>query len=71
MKEQKELGKNDFSRFPAEPGDQTRLHLVHDGGVRKGRITINRFVELTSVAGQDLRPVPQKGTIAPGSDADM
>src|SRR5262249_1827912 len=45
MKEQKELGRSDFSKIPnGAPGIETRLHLVHDGGVRKGRISLNRFV---------------------------
>jgi dihydropyrimidinase len=73
MKEQKELGKNDFSKIPnGAPGIETRLHLVHDGGVRKGRITINRFVELTSTSPAKIFGLfPKKGTIAPGSDADI
>src|SRR5216684_2473174 len=49
MKEQKELGKDDFSKIPnGAPGIETRLTLVHNGGVRKGRISLNRFVELCS-----------------------
>src|SRR5258706_8445622 len=49
MKEQKELGKNDFSKIPnGAPGIETRMSLVYDGGVRAGRISPNRFVELTS-----------------------
>src|SRR5438034_7380110 len=51
MKEQKELGKKDFSRIPnGAPGIETRMHLMHDGGVRKGRISLNRFVELTATS---------------------
>src|SRR4029077_1129113 len=49
MKEQKELGLNDFSRIPnGATGTETRLSLGSDGGYRTGRITLNRFVELTS-----------------------
>ncbi len=46
---EKALGKDDFSKIPnGAPGIETRLTLVHDGGVRPGRITMNRFVELCS-----------------------
>src|SRR4029078_12495167 len=40
MKEQKELGLNDFSKIPnGAPGIETRMSLVYDGGVRAGRIS--------------------------------
>jgi dihydropyrimidinase len=73
MKEQKELGKGDFSKIPnGAPGIETRLHLVHDGGVARGRISLNRFVELTSTSPAKIFGLfPKKGTIAPGSDADI
>jgi dihydropyrimidinase len=73
MKEQKTLGKNDFSKIPnGAPGIETRLSLVYDGGVRTGRISLNRFVELTSTSPAKIFGLfPRKGTIAPGSDADI
>jgi dihydropyrimidinase len=73
MKEQKELGTNDFSKIPnGAPGIETRMSLVYDGGVREGRITLNRFVELTSASPAKIFGLfPRKGTIAPGSDADI
>ena len=73
MAEQKELGKNDFSRIPnGAPGIETRLTLVHDGGVRHGRISMNRFVELCSTTPARMFGLfPRKGTIAVGSDADI
>src|SRR6202790_2539055 len=73
MKEQKELGRNDFSRIPnGAPGIETRMSLVYDGGVRSGRISLNRFVELTSTSPAKIFGLfPRKGTIAPGSDADI
>jgi dihydropyrimidinase len=73
MKEQKELGLNDFSKIPnGAPGIETRMSLVYDGGVAAGRITLNRFVELTSTAPAKIFGLfPRKGTIAPGSDADI
>ncbi|MDQ5857171.1 MAG: dihydropyrimidinase [Acidobacteriota bacterium] len=73
MKEQKELGRNDFSKIPnGAPGIETRMSLVFDGGVRTGKITLNRFVELTSTSPARIFGLfPRKGTIAPGSDADL
>jgi dihydropyrimidinase len=73
MKEQKELGRNDFSKIPnGAPGIETRLSLVYDGGVREKRISLNRFVELTSTSPAKIFGLfPRKGTIAPGSDADL
>ena len=73
MKEQKELGKNDFSKIPnGAPGVETRMSLVYDGGVRPGRISLNQFVELTSTSPAKIFGLfPRKGTIAPGSDADI
>ena len=73
MKEQKTLGKNDFSKMPnGAPGIETRMSLVYDGGVRTGRISLNRFVELTSTSPAKIFGLfPRKGTIAPGSDADI
>ncbi|MEP6783803.1 MAG: amidohydrolase family protein, partial [Acidobacteriota bacterium] len=72
MKE-KHLGDNDFSKIPnGAPGVETRMSLVYDGGVRKGKITLNRFVELTSTSPAKIFGMfPKKGTIAPGSDADI
>ncbi len=73
MKEQKELGRSDFSKIPnGAPGIETRMSLVYDGGVRTGRISLNRFVELTSTSPARIFGLfPRKGTIAPGSDADI
>ena len=73
MKEQKEIGRNDFSKIPnGAPGIETRMSLVYDGGVRTGRISLNRFVELTSTSPAKIFGLfPRKGTIAPGSDADI
>ena len=73
MKEQKELGRGDFSKIPnGAPGIETRMSLVYDGGVRTGRISLNRFVELTSTSPAKIFDLfPRKGTIAPGSDADL
>jgi dihydropyrimidinase len=73
MKEQKTLGVNDFSKIPnGAPGIETRMSLVYDGGVRSGRLSLNRFVELTATSPAKIFGLfPRKGTIAPGSDADI
>jgi len=73
FKEQKELGLDDFTKIPnGGPGVEHRMSLVYNGGVAGGRISVNRFVELTSTAAAKLFGLfPRKGTIAVGSDADI
>jgi dihydropyrimidinase len=73
MKEQKELGKDSFAKIPnGAPGIEQRMGLLWDGGVRPGRIDINRYVQITSTAAAKIFGLyPKKGTLAPGSDADV
>jgi len=73
FKEQKELGKDDFTKIPnGGPGIEHRLSLVYTGGVHGGRFSANRFVQLVSTAPAKLFGLyPRKGTIAVGSDADL
>ena len=73
MKEQKELGRDDFSKIPnGAPGVEHRVPLIYNGGVIENRISLNRFVELTSTAAAKMFGLfPKKGTIAVGSDADL
>lgn len=73
MKGQKDLGTESFAKIPnGMPGVETRMYLMWDGGVRTGRISPNRFVEITSTAPAKIFGMfPKKGTIAPGSDADV
>jgi len=73
FKEQKELGRDDFSKIPnGGPGVEHRMSLIYNGGVVAGRIDVNRFVELTSTAAAKIFGLfPRKGTIAVGSDADI
>ncbi|HET8810982.1 MAG TPA: dihydropyrimidinase, partial [Gaiella sp.] len=70
---QKDAGKDDFSQIPnGGPGLENRLHMIHHFGVGEGRITLNRMVELLSTNPAKLFGLyPRKGTIAPGSDADL
>ena len=73
MKEQKELGRGDFSKIPnGAPGVEHRMSLIYHGGVMENRLSLNRFVELTSTAAAKMFGLfPRKGTIAVGSDADI
>jgi dihydropyrimidinase len=70
---QKSLGKDDFSKIPnGGPGLENRLHMIHEFGVRGGRISLNRMVELLCTNPAKLFGLyPRKGTIAVGSDADI
>ena len=73
FKEQKELGLESFTKIPnGAPGLENRMSVVYDAGVVQGRISLNRFVELTSTAAAKAFGLfPKKGTIAVGSDADI
>jgi dihydropyrimidinase len=73
FKEQKELGRDDFTKIPnGGPGVEHRLSLIYSGGVHGGKFSANRFVQLVSTAPAKLFGLfPRKGTIAVGSDADI
>ncbi len=70
---QKTMGKDDFSKIPnGGPGLENRLHMIHEFGVRAGRLTLNRMVELLATNPAKLFGLyPRKGTVAVGSDADL
>jgi len=54
------------------PGVETRLPLLFSEGVGKGRISLQKFVALTSTNPARLYGLyPRKGTIAIGTDADL
>lgn len=69
----KELGKGDFSKIPNGcPGIEDRMLVLYTHGVRGGKFSINRWVELCCTNPAKLFGMyPQKGVIAPGSDADI
>jgi dihydropyrimidinase len=70
---QKDAGKDDFRQIPnGGPGLENRLQMIHHFGVREGRITLNRMVELLCTNPAKLFGLyPRKGTLAVGSDADV
>jgi dihydropyrimidinase len=69
----KELGSNDFTKIPnGLPGIEDRLPIVWSYGVKTGKITPNQFVALTSTNPAKIFGLyPRKGSISPGSDADL
>ena len=73
FKDQKILGKDDFTKIPnGGPGIENRLQLIYHHGVNSGKLSLNRFVELTSTTPARLFGMyPKKGEIAAGSDADL
>ena len=73
MWEQKLMGKDDFSKIPnGHPAIENRMELLFSEGVATGKISLNKYVELTSTnAARIFGMYPRKGTIAPGSDADI
>jgi len=62
-----------FTKIPnGMPGLELRMPLVYSAGVRTGRITLAQFVALTATNPARIHGLyPRKGTIAPGSDADL
>ena len=71
--EQKLMGKNDFSKIPnGHPAIENRMELLYSEGVHKGKITLNKFVEVACTNPAKIFGMfPRKGTLAPGSDADI
>jgi dihydropyrimidinase len=72
MKEQKELGLGDFSKIPNGIGTvEHRVDLVYQG-VADGKLSVERWVEtIATTPARMFGLYPQKGVIAPGSDADI
>ena len=70
---QKDAGKDDFTKIPGGlPGVESRGILLWSEGVAKGKITAEQMCSLLSENAAKLYGVyPQKGIIAPGSDADL
>ncbi len=68
-----EGARRDFTKIPnGGPGIENRLQLLYHYGVRQQRLTLNRWVEITSTAPAKMFGLyPRKGAIAVGSDADI
>ncbi len=71
--EQKAMGKDNFAKIPnGHPAIEHRVEFMYSEGVKKGKISLNKFVEVCSTnAAKIFGMYPKKGTIAIGSDADI
>jgi dihydropyrimidinase len=70
--EQKKMGLGDFSKIPnGAPGTEVILPVLYSEGVLKGRITLERLVEVFSANPARIFGLPSKGAIEPGKDADL
>jgi len=71
--EQKEQYRDDITRMPMGlPGVETRNTVFYTDAVANGRLSVERFVELTATnIAKMLGLYPQKGTISVGADADL
>jgi dihydropyrimidinase len=73
MWQQKQMGEKDFSKIPnGHPAIENRMELLYSEGVHTGRISLNKYVEVACTNPAKIFGMfPRKGTIAPGSDADL
>jgi dihydropyrimidinase len=71
--EQKRLGLGDFSKIPNGLAViQHRLPMLWEHGVRSGKLSMNRLVDITSTTIAKIFGLyPRKGSIAAGFDADL
>ncbi len=69
---QKDKGSADFRQAPGGmPGIETRLGLLHEYGVRRGRLSLNDWVRICSTRPAEIHGMNQKGRVAVGYDADI
>ena len=73
MLEQKKMGEEDFSKIPnGHPAIENRMELLFSEGVHKGKISLHKFVEVTSTNPAKIFGMfPRKGSIGIGGDADL
>jgi dihydropyrimidinase len=73
LADQKTLGLGNFAKIPnGAPGIENRMQLIFHHGVNAGRISLERFVEVTAEAPARIFGMfPKKGVVAAGSDADI
>jgi dihydropyrimidinase len=66
------FGKDDYKKIPnGAPGIETLLMVVHSEGVAKGRISLERMVDVLSTGTARMFGLKDKGEIAVGKDADI
>ncbi|MBI4731282.1 MAG: dihydropyrimidinase [Chloroflexi bacterium] len=72
-KGQKDLGRDNYEKIPSGlPGIESRLSLLYQYGVRMGRLSLERWVEVCSTNPAKIFGLyPRKGSLEPGADADM
>jgi dihydropyrimidinase len=72
-REQKELGRDDFTLIPnGLPGAEERAMALWTLGVREGQISENQFVAaLSTNQARIYGAYPRKGALVPGADADI
>ncbi|WP_425538212.1 amidohydrolase family protein [Microaceticoccus formicicus] len=70
---EKNKGLDDFTKAPGGiPGVEERVRVIFSEGVMKGRITLNRFVEIMSTNPAKIFGMyPKKGSLVVGTDADI
>lgn len=70
---QKLMGEKDFSKIPnGHPAIENRMELLYSEGVHKGRISLNKYVEVACTNPAKIFGMfPRKGSLSPGSDADI
>jgi dihydropyrimidinase len=73
LEEKQRLGGDDFRKIPnGGPGVEQRMSVMYGRGVAEGRITLEKFVDVTSTApAKQFGLFPKKGSVTPGSDADI
>ena len=73
MWDDKRKGEHDFTKIPnGAPGIEHRMELIFSEGVKKGKISLNKMVDISSTSSAKIFGMfPKKGTIAVGSDADI
>jgi len=70
---QKRIGEKDFTQIPnGIPSIEDRINVLYTYGVKRGRLDLHRFVDAASTQAAKLFGLfPRKGSIQPGSDADL
>jgi len=70
---QKEMGRHDFTKIPnGLPGIEDRLAILYSEGVLKGRLSMERMVDVFATAPSKFYGMyPKKGTLLPGAEADL